>query len=87
MSVPLGPEVYQSKLVHDDAPLESVPAEIRHHLLSILDFKGLKALIFASPIYLQQYLLDRERLLSECCERTLGNTNIIMDACAVYRLA
>ncbi|OJJ81534.1 uncharacterized protein ASPGLDRAFT_76120 [Aspergillus glaucus CBS 516.65] len=55
MSVPLGPEFYQPKLVHDDAPLESVPAEIRHHLLSILDFEGLK-----------QYLLDREHLLSEC---------------------
>lgn len=83
MSVQLGPEAHQPKLVHDDAPLESVPAEIRHHLLSILDFEGLKALTFASPIYLQQYLLDREHLLSECRERKLGNTNIIMDACAV----
>lgn len=84
VSVPLGSEVHQPKLVHDNAPLESVPAEVRHHLLSILDFEGLKALISASPVYLQQYLLDRGHLLSECCEGTLGN-DLIMDACAVYQ--
>lgn len=72
----------QPKLVRDNAPLENFPAEIRHQLLSNLDFQGLRALISVSPVYLQQYLLDRKHLLTELCEKTLGSVTI--DACAVY---
>lgn len=72
----------QPKLVRDNALLEDFPAEIRHQLLSNLDFQGLRALVSASPVYIQQYLLDRKHQLTECGEKTLGSVTI--DACAVY---
>ena len=60
-----------------------LPAEIRRHLLSTLEYDGLKALVHASPFYHQQYLLDRQHLLCQCFEITLGKN--IVDACAVYQ--
>ena len=65
-----------------NSPLECLPAEIRHHILSFTQYEGLKPLVRASPVYHQQYLLDRERLLYGCLERSLGSSTI--DACAVY---
>lgn len=48
-----------------------------------MDLKGLKALVSASPVYFQQYLQDRQHLLCECLETTLGC--VAIDACAVYQ--
>lgn len=46
------------------ASLEDFPAEIRRHILSMLELDELKVLVRASPVYHQQYLLDRRYLLS-----------------------
>lgn len=64
--------------------LENLPAEIRRHLLLALEYEALKALVHASPVYHQQYLLDRKHLLCACLETTLGSSTI-HDACAVYQ--
>lgn len=77
------PEESHDKLIRNSAPLENLPAEIRRHLLSTLDYKGLKALVHASSIYHQQYLLDRHHLLCKCLETTLGGNTT--GACAVYQ--
>ncbi|POR37701.1 Uncharacterized protein TPAR_02102 [Tolypocladium paradoxum] len=55
-----------------DAPLESLPAEVRHHLLSFLDLGQLKRLVHASPVYHQQYLSGRRLLLCGLLEGMLG---------------
>ena len=65
-----------------NSPLECLPAEIRHHILSSTGYEGLKNLVRASPVYHQQYLWDREHILYGCLERALGSSTI--DACAVY---
>lgn len=80
--MPVPPQDDQPKLAHN-APLETLPAEIRHLLLSKLDPEALKALATASPVYLQQYMLDRYHLICECLETTLGS--VAIDACAVYQ--
>ena len=77
-----GPEKSQRKIPCSSAPLENLPAEIRRYLLFTLDYEELKTLINASPIYHQQYLLDRQCLRRSCLERTLGYFSA--DACAVY---
>lgn len=63
--------------------LEALPPEIRRHLLSTLDLEELKILVHASPVFHEQYLLDRRFLLCRCLENTLGS--VAIDACAVYR--
>lgn len=50
-------------LPEDPTLLESLPAEIRRYILFTLEYEELKALIHASPIYHQQYLLDRQHIL------------------------
>lgn len=70
-------------LIQVNAPLENLPAEIRRYLLSMLEYGGLRALVHASPVYHQQYLLDRQHLLCECLATILGGDAI--DAYAVYR--
>lgn len=76
-------EKSQGSPPRNDAPLENLPAEIRRYLLFTLNYEELKALINASPIYHQQYRLDRRGLRPSCMERTLGN--ISADAYAVYQ--
>lgn len=76
-------EKSQGSPPRNDAPLENLPAEIRRYLLFTLNYEELKALINASPIYHQQYWLDRRGLRRSCVERTLGN--ISADAYAVYQ--
>lgn len=63
--------------------LEDLPAEIRRHPLFALEYERLKALVHASPVYHQQYLLDRQHLLSGYLERALGRN--IIDAYIVYK--
>lgn len=61
--------------------LETLPAEIRWHVLSSLDLDCLKALVRASPTFHQQYLDDRRRLLLASLQVTLGSVSL--DACTV----
>ena len=66
-------------------PLDSLPAEIRRHLLFILDLAQLKTLVFASPTFHEQYLLDRQSILCRSLETTLPST--VVDAKAVYEFS
>ncbi|PLB50665.1 hypothetical protein P170DRAFT_406006 [Aspergillus steynii IBT 23096] len=66
-----------------DAPLENLPSELRLHLLSTLMLEELRALVHASPVYHQQYIVDRKRILSQCFDTTLRS--ITVDAYAVYQ--
>lgn len=77
------PEGSQAKPVRNELLLEYFPAEIRRHLLSTLEYEGLKALAHASPVYHQQYLLDRQYLLCRCLETALGCN--FFDACVVFQ--
>lgn len=56
--------------------LEGLPADIRRYLLSVMDLYCLKALIRASPVFHQQYLLDRKLLLANSISNTLGGVCI-----------
>lgn len=67
----------------EDSPLESLPAEVRHHVLASLGFDELKSLIRASPVYHQQYRSGRKQLLYALLENMLGGAAV--DACAVFR--
>lgn len=79
ISVPLNVRPFK------DAPLEDLPAEIRRHLLSILEYERLKCLVHASPIYHHHYLLDRQYILCKCLENTFGSRVMMTDACAIYQ--
>ena len=63
--------------------LEALPAEIRCQLLFTLEYEALKTLVHASPIYHEQYLLDRYHLLYKCLETALGSPTMVTDAFAV----
>lgn len=65
--------------------LDSLPAEVRRYLLSTLDCSQLKALVYASGTFYQQYVLDRKYLLCKCLERTLGSVTV--DAYPVHLFA
>jgi hypothetical protein len=85
-SVPIV-EHAQTEPVRNNAPgnclLERLPPEVRRHILYVLGFEELRASIHASPIFHQQYLLDRRPLLLKSLETMLGNVTV--DACAVYQ--
>lgn len=59
-----------------DDSLETLPAEVRRHLLFQLDLYCLKALVHASPTFHQQYLLDRRHILRAALEVTLGSVSL-----------
>ncbi|KAJ5264420.1 hypothetical protein N7505_008341, partial [Penicillium chrysogenum] len=61
--------------------LETLPAELRRHILLRVEIDSLKALVQASPIYFHQYQLDRKKILCGSLEVTLGNA--LADAYAV----
>ncbi|KAK4148733.1 hypothetical protein C8A00DRAFT_38682 [Chaetomidium leptoderma] len=66
------------------AALEALPAELRCQVLAHLSELGLAdltALVRASPVFYQQYLLDRKALLGRGLKTTLGN--VLVDAYAV----
>jgi hypothetical protein len=67
---------------HDSEPLlnappttlEALPAELRLQiLLNLSDAADLKAVVLASPIFHQQYLLDRQKLLGRVLKTALGD--------------
>lgn len=66
--------------------LESLPAELRHKILAlVLDMEDLKALVLASPVFHQQYLLNRKAFLRRTLKAALGN--VFVDAYAVHTSA
>lgn len=68
------------------ATLESLPAELRLQILfDTADVADLRALAIASPIFRQQYMLDRRRLLQHALEKALGS--VCADALAVMMFA
>lgn len=67
---------------HSNAPLENLPPELRRHLLSTLELEELRVLVHASPLYHQQYLVDRKHTLRNCLEATLRSSTV--DAHAVH---
>lgn len=66
-----------------NSPLENIPSEIRRQLLCTLELEDLEALVHASPVFHQQYRLDRKYVLSRLLEGVLRSVTI--DACAVYQ--
>ncbi|KAK4234130.1 hypothetical protein C8A03DRAFT_38115 [Achaetomium macrosporum] len=67
------------------AALETLPAELRHQVLcsvSDIGIENLRALVRASPVFHQQYLLDRKVFLSRALKSSLGN--LLVDAYAVH---
>ena len=52
--------------------LESLPPELRLRVLASLGLDELRALIFASPVFYQQFLVGRRYLRCRCLETTLG---------------
>ncbi|KAF9889591.1 hypothetical protein FE257_007099 [Aspergillus nanangensis] len=69
--------------VYCNAPLENLPPEIRLLLLSILELEELKALVHASPVYHQQYLLNRKYVLCQSLDGALYG--VAAEACVTYR--
>lgn len=68
---------------HTPITLESLPAELRHNIISlVLDIEDLKALVLASPVFHKQYLLDRKAFLRRALKAALGN--VLVDAYAVH---
>ncbi|KAL2015312.1 hypothetical protein VTK56DRAFT_5890 [Thermocarpiscus australiensis] len=66
--------------------LETLPSELRLQVIShISDLHDLKALVLASPVFYQQYRLDRKHVLSQVLVSTLGS--FLVDAHAVQRSA
>ncbi|KAH8896820.1 hypothetical protein GQ53DRAFT_803627 [Thozetella sp. PMI_491] len=61
--------------------LENLPPEIRREVLLLLGFDELRAIVHASPIFHQQYLLERRSLLCRSLQCTLGP--VFVDAWAV----
>lgn len=72
------PDTDNGEVQKYDSSLESLPAEVRRHILSVMDLPQMKALIRASPTYHQQYRLDRRYLLKAALQVALGS--VYLDA-------
>lgn len=72
------PDTDNGEIQKHDSGLERLPAEVRRHILSVMDLPRLKALTRASPTYHQQYRLDRRYLLSAALQVALGS--VCLDA-------
>lgn len=66
-----------------NAPLETLPPEIRRDILAILTLDRLNCLVRASPVFHQQYLASRKYVLVSCLSNTLGS--VLVDALLVCR--
>ena len=63
------------------ATIEALPAELRLQILLCLSgLEDLKAIVRASPVFHQQYLMDRRRVLARASTATLGS--VFVDAYA-----
>ncbi|KAK9855687.1 hypothetical protein MYU51_002351 [Penicillium brevicompactum] len=68
--------ISMAKMSPISSPLEALPPEVRRHLLTMMKFNELGSLVHDSPLYHEQYLLDRQWLLSQCVDKLLGSVNI-----------
>ncbi|KAK3903230.1 hypothetical protein C8A05DRAFT_43502 [Staphylotrichum tortipilum] len=67
--------------------LETLPAELRTLILfSLAGVEDLRALVLASPVFYQQYLLDRRAVLASALRAELGN-RVFVDAYAAQASA
>ncbi|KJZ75413.1 hypothetical protein HIM_05109 [Hirsutella minnesotensis 3608] len=66
-----------------DAPLERLPPEVRRQLLANLRLPDLRTLVRASPVFHQQYLMDRRFVLCKSLDTTLQR--VAIDAFAAYQ--
>jgi hypothetical protein len=79
-----GTLIKRSHRVASVSPLDSLPAEMRIEiLLNMPDTQTLNSIIRASPMMLNQYLLDRPRILSACLEREMDG--YFVDAYANFK--
>ncbi|KAL1856415.1 hypothetical protein VTK73DRAFT_8290 [Phialemonium thermophilum] len=69
--------------VQVNAVVENLPAEIRLHILSLLDLQGLGNFVRASPVLYEQFRIARRSLLLSCLQESLGC--VTADAYAVAR--
>ncbi|XXG97639.1 hypothetical protein Hte_003946 [Hypoxylon texense] len=65
------------------APLETLPPEIRRHILAILTLDQLNCLVRASPVFHQQYLASRRYVLNSCLSNTLDG--VLVDALLAHQ--
>ena len=72
----VAPDTEDTEVQDCDSGLERLPAEVRRHILSVMDLHRLKALVRTSPTFHQQYLLDRRYLLSAALQVTLGSVSL-----------
>ncbi|KAI3221535.1 hypothetical protein DTO027I6_435 [Penicillium roqueforti] len=72
-----------SKTPQISPALETLPFEIRRHILSMVEIDSLKTLVQASPVYFYHYQLERKLLLCQSLESTLGS--VTADAYAVHK--
>lgn len=64
--------------------LETLPAELRLQIIRcVSDLADLKAMVHASPVFHQQYLLDRRQLLGNHLQASLGR--VLVDAYALQQ--
>ncbi len=63
--------------------LETLPPELRRQILfATIDLEDLRALVLASPVFYQQYLLDRKPLLGAALTAALGYPSLLAEAYA-----
>ncbi|KAI2730677.1 hypothetical protein CBS147332_2529 [Penicillium roqueforti] len=72
-----------SKTPQISPALETLPFEVRRHILSMVEIDSLKTLVQASPVYFYHYQLERKLLLCQSLESTLGS--VTADAYAVHK--
>ncbi|KAH7308952.1 hypothetical protein B0I35DRAFT_360260, partial [Stachybotrys elegans] len=62
--------------------LETLPPEVRRHILSVAGLEQLQALVRASPTFHQQYLCDRRYILCSNLQGAIGPA--VMTALSIY---
>ncbi|KAK4861678.1 hypothetical protein LT330_003713 [Penicillium expansum] len=67
-----------------NAPLESLPPDIRRHLLSMLELETLKSLVHASPVFYQQYPVDQKWVLCRSLAAAFRSNSLIYEVRTVY---
>lgn len=74
---------YTSDSCKVNSQFENLPAELRRHILSMMELDSLNALVRASRVYFEQFREDHQNLLCQCLESTLGS--VAADAYAVHQ--
>jgi hypothetical protein len=78
-------ELHSELVINHGRPgcsLEDLPSELRCHLLLMLNLEDMKNLVAASPVFHQQYLLDRRFILLNYLDMSLRS--VAIDAVSTY---